>query len=57
MSASDARRWRLILGRDAAGTLPGADLSAGDEKVDGALEALYGGDPSDRRGGLGWSRP
>lgn len=56
---SDARRWRLILGRDAADTLPGAQLSADDEKVDGALEALYGGEggPADRRGGLGGSRP
>ncbi len=56
---SDARRWRLILGRDAADTLPGAELSTHDEKVDGALEALYGGDraPADRRGGLGGSRP
>ncbi len=52
--ASDARRWRLILGRDVAGTLPGADLSADDRKVDGALEALYS---SDRKGGLGGSRP
>ncbi len=51
---SDARRWRLILGRDAADTLPGADLSADDEKIDGALEALYA---SDRKGGLGGSRP
>lgn len=64
MSASDPRRWRLILGPDAAGTLPGAGLSADDEKVDGALEALYGdpggshlGSPSGRRGGLGASRP
>jgi len=57
---SDARRWRLILGRDAADTLPGAELSTDDEKVDGALEALYGGDgdsPTDPRGGLGGSRP
>ena len=57
---SDARRWRLILGRDAADTQPGAELSTDDEKVDGALEALYGGDgdgPADRRGGLAGSRP
>jgi Mg-chelatase subunit ChlD len=51
---SDARRWRLILGRDAADTLPGADLGADDQKVDAALEALYA---SDRKGGLGGSRP
>ena len=51
---SDARRWRLILGRDAADTLAGGDLSADDQKVDGALEALYS---SDRKGGLGGSRP
>jgi Mg-chelatase subunit ChlD len=44
----------LILGRDAADTLPGADLSADDQKVDGALEALYS---SDRKGGLGGARP
>ncbi len=56
---SDARRWRLILGRDAADTLPGAELSTADEPVDGALEALYGGEgaTADRRGGLGGSRP
>jgi len=53
-ASSDARRWRLILGRDAADTLPGADLSSDDQKVDGALEALYS---SDRKGGLGGSRP
>jgi len=47
-------RWRLILGRDAADTLPGADLSSDDQKVDGVLEALYS---SDRKGGLGGSRP
>jgi Mg-chelatase subunit ChlD len=52
--ASDATRWRLILGRDAADTLPGADLSPDELKVDAALEALYS---SDRRGGLGGSRP
>ncbi len=55
--ASDARRWRLILGPDAAGTLPGAELSADDVQVDGALEALYGAEAADRRGGLGGSRP
>jgi len=44
----------MILGRDAADTLPGAELSAHDQKVDGALEALYA---SDRKGGLGGSRP
>ncbi len=48
------RRWRMILGRDAADTLPGADLSSDDQKVDAALEALYS---SDRKGGLGGSRP
>ena len=52
--ASDARRWRLILGRDAADTLPGAELSADDQKMDAALEALYS---SERTGGLGGSRP
>ena len=57
MSDSDPRRWRLILGPDAADTLPGAELSAEDERVDGALEALYGGGAVDRRGGLGGSRP
>ncbi|MDQ6838738.1 MAG: VWA domain-containing protein, partial [Actinomycetota bacterium] len=44
----------LILGRDAAGTLPGAELSSDDQKMDAALEALYA---SDRTGGLGGSRP
>ena len=47
-------RWRLILGRDVADTLPGAELSGDDQKVDAALEALYS---SERKGGLGGSRP
>jgi len=44
----------IVPARDAAATLPGADLSSDDQKVDGALEALYS---SDRKGGLGGSRP
>jgi Mg-chelatase subunit ChlD len=51
---ADPRRWRLILGRDAADSLPGAALSADDQRIDGALEALYS---SDRKGGLGGTRP
>ena len=53
-------RWRLVLGEEAReplgegleGGLPG--LSEDDQRRDGALEALYGGE---RRGGLGGSAP
>ncbi len=47
------RRWRMILGGGPAdGT--GVSLSAPDQKVDAALQALY---DSDRTGGLGSSSP
>jgi hypothetical protein len=36
------RRWRLILGRYATQSLPQAQFSAGDWKLDEALEYLYG---------------
>ncbi len=53
-------RWRLVLGEEAReplgegleGGLPG--LAEDDQRRDGALEALYGGE---RRGGLGGSAP
>jgi Mg-chelatase subunit ChlD len=51
------RRWRLILGGNAAdGISPGSGLALNidDQAIDQALEALYDGD---RRGGLGSSSP
>ncbi len=55
MSDADerARRWRLVLGAEAAAQLP-VSLSQSDARVDAALEALY---ESDRRGSLGSSAP
>lgn len=47
-----ARRWRLVLGGDAADT----PLSAADLAMDRALDALYGVEPG-TRGGLGASAP
>lgn len=47
------RRWRLVLGSDQADGI-GIQLNAGDAEMDAALSALY---DSDRRGGLGGSRP
>lgn len=60
MSEERLRRWRLVLGGDAAeGT--GVALAGGDAQVDGALEALYGSGPggnsSRRSGGLQSSAP
>ncbi|WP_237542633.1 MULTISPECIES: VWA domain-containing protein [unclassified Streptomyces] len=53
------RRWRLVLGGDAAdGT--GRALTGRDAAIDAALGALYGrpdGDGRDRSGGLGASAP
>ncbi|MFD4835759.1 VWA domain-containing protein [Streptomyces uncialis] len=53
------RRWRLVLGGDAAdGT--GRALAGRDAAIDAALGALYGrpdGDGRDRSGGLGASAP
>jgi len=49
-----ARRWRLVLGQDAAAGIP---LNAADAAIDGALEALYGVQPEQRTGGLGGSAP
>ncbi|MDQ2996833.1 MAG: VWA domain-containing protein [Chloroflexota bacterium] len=47
------RRWRLVLGGGAAdGT--GVDLHGDDQRIDGALAALY---DSERSGGLGGSNP
>jgi Mg-chelatase subunit ChlD len=49
-----ARRWRLVLGAEAAAENP---LSAADTAIDAALDALYG-EASDGRGaGLGGSAP
>jgi uncharacterized protein with von Willebrand factor type A (vWA) domain len=48
-----ARRWRLILGGEAADGV-GCSLSAADLRMDKALQALY---DSDRKGGLGSSAP
>lgn len=41
-SENTLRRWRLILGRYATQPLSSAPLSAGDWKIDEALEYLYG---------------
>jgi len=49
--AERLRRWRLLLGADAAGGLGGGGLAAGDGAVDAALAALY--DASGRRSGGG----
>jgi Mg-chelatase subunit ChlD len=49
-----ARRWRLVLGQDAA--LP-LQLDAADAAIDGALHALYGIGSETRHGGLGGSAP
>jgi Mg-chelatase subunit ChlD len=55
-----ARRWRLVLGGDAAGAT-GVSLSGADLGIDQALQALYGSDGEasggSRRGGLGSSAP
>src|SRR5690349_18439670 len=52
-----ARRWRLVLGGDAAET----PLNPADLAMDRALEALYGAgpgaEPRSQRGGLGASAP
>jgi Mg-chelatase subunit ChlD len=48
-----ARRWRLILGGEAADGI-GCSLSVSDARMDKALQALY---DSDRKGGLGSSAP
>lgn len=54
------KRWRLVLGADAdqAGAPP-PRLSADENRMDQALEALYGQEPTGggRRGGLGGSAP
>jgi Mg-chelatase subunit ChlD len=52
MSEEAQRRWRLALGSEDAA------LSAEDQRLSGALSALYGeGDEQKRRGGLGRSAP
>jgi Mg-chelatase subunit ChlD len=51
-SAERLRRWRLLLGADAAGGLGGGGLGAGDGAVDAALAALY-----DAGANLGASAP
>ena len=59
MSADNAerlRRWRLMLGGDAADGI-GISLDKRDGTIDGCLAALYEGRPRDRRGGLGASSP
>jgi Mg-chelatase subunit ChlD len=53
------RRWRLVLGREAAGEAADAEglpygLSGDDAAMDKVLQALY---DSDRKGGLGSSSP
>ena len=59
MSEERMRRWRLVLGGEAAdGT--GVSLDGQDEGIDAALAALYDADetePGERRGGLGASAP
>jgi VWA domain containing CoxE-like protein len=49
--AERLRRWRLLLGADAAGGLGNGGLGAGDDAVDAALAALY--DAGGRRSGGG----
>ena len=54
------RRWRLVLGGAEDGT--GCRLGAGDQRIDGALAALYdsgggGGSHGQRSAGLGGSAP
>lgn len=49
-----ARRWRLVLGQDAAGPAP---LNVEDAAIDGALDALYGTADGSPKGGLGASAP
>jgi Mg-chelatase subunit ChlD len=54
MSEDRDRRWRLALGGEDEG------LSPADQRLSGALTALYGegdADPKQRRGGLGGSAP
>jgi Mg-chelatase subunit ChlD len=53
MSESQLRKWRLILG-NSAGDSTEVVLSADEQRMDTALDALY---DSDRRGGLGASSP
>lgn len=53
MTDEGARRWRLILGGEAADGM-GACLTQRDLQIDRALQALY---DSDRRGALGSSSP
>lgn len=48
-----ARRWRLVLGGDAADT----PLGQADLAMDRALDALYGAPPGEPRAGLGASAP
>jgi hypothetical protein len=50
--AEAARRWRLVLGQDAAPRVP---LNVEDAAIDGALFALYGTPPDNPKGGLGAS--
>jgi hypothetical protein len=52
-----AERWRLILGREAAGLCP-EGLDARANAMDSALESLYDGNAAEKkRGGLGASAP
>lgn len=53
LDAENLRRWRLILGADAAVEIPTA-LSTDDAAMERALGALY---DADRKGGLGPSSP
>lgn len=54
--AERLRRWRLVLGAEAAGPT-GAHLSETELAVDRALAALYEPDAGERRAGLGASSP
>lgn len=52
-AAEAARRWRLVLGSEAAD----AALTPADLAMDRALDALYAAEPGAQRGGLGASAP
>ncbi|MDB6132180.1 MAG: hypothetical protein JWM59_423 [Verrucomicrobiales bacterium] len=55
-SSEHLKRWRLVLGRESAGSLD-QSLSGDTARLDEVLEALYDEDAGDRRGGLGSSAP
>jgi len=53
MEEENAKRWRLVLGKDAAEQLP-TELNKWEIGIDKTLDALY---DTDRKGGLGPSSP